>query len=582
MGGALLLGRPSLRAAAAACPSEAEPKARQGLGTPRLKPDSQAPLAGRTCSTPPPPRGARPSPYDLTQARGPGSAGGGGQLTEGARVGGDPAPSAAPPTPARPPRPAADGAARPLGASPGRRDPRRTTQVQRGSALPAAAPAGPCPERRQRSAARPGRRAPPPGPGRSGAPPPPSPRGPAAGSSCSPRRRARALLAPRPSPSGWRPAWSRPSPAASGPRTPPTCRAATGRVRPRRPAHAPRGTSQRREAAAIREERCARRGGRGRLPSGTAHPRPAGEGLRGTGCSSPFPAARGSRVRPRPLRAARLKRRHRESALRRLNMTSPSHATFLATPFPPRPWYVPAQRASAPDRQRSGTAGGGDGSAVVRTLQGTRSGCAERRALLPPLPAATVGCTRAARSGGRAGRGGAGRQTPQGGAERRRRRWRWLWCSVLRSGGEAAVVSAWHRRARPRRELVVAGPVLTAGGGAAAAVTLLPFAVPLLQQRLCRRRRCQRWEVGGETNREEKVGGEQLCDPQLTGVGWLFLPTSAAAASLSWEQNGARRSSYCCNFKWILDAESANICRDFFQCGRWRGSRFRQVQVCKV
>lgn len=206
MGGALLLGRPSLGAAAAACPSEAEPKARQGLGTPRLKPDSQAPLAGRTCSTPPPPRGARPSPYDLTQARGPGSAGGGGQLTEGARVGGDPAPSAAPPTPARPPRPAADGAARPLGASPGRRDPRRTTQVQRGSALPAAAPAGPCPERRQRSAARPGRRAPPPGPGRSGAPPPPSPRGPAAGSSCSPRRRARALLAPRPSPSGWRPA----------------------------------------------------------------------------------------------------------------------------------------------------------------------------------------------------------------------------------------------------------------------------------------------------------------------------------------------------------------------------------------
>lgn len=199
-------------------------------------------------------------------------------------------------------------------------------------------------------------------------------------------------------------------------------------------------------------------------------------------------------MRPRPLRAARLKRRHRESALRRLNMTSPSHATFLATPFPPRPWYVPAQRASAPDRQRSGTAGGGDGSAVVRTLQGTRSGCAERRALLPPLPAATVGCTRAARSGGRAGRGGAGRQAPQGGAERRRRRrrWRWLRCSVLRSGGEAAVVSAWHRRARPRRELVVAGPVLTAGGGAAAAVTLLPFAVPLLQQRLCRRRRCQR------------------------------------------------------------------------------------------
>lgn len=116
-------------------------------------------------------------------------------------------------------------------------------------------------------------------------------------------------------------------------------------------------------------------------------------------------------MRPWPPGRSRPKQWDRESALSPLNVTSACDAFFLATPFPPRRWYVPAQRASAPDRQRSGTAGGGDGSVVVRTLHGTRSGCAERRALLPPLPAATVGFTRAARSGG------AGLEAPQGRAE---------------------------------------------------------------------------------------------------------------------------------------------------------------------
>lgn len=236
------------------------------------------------------------------------------------------------------------------------------------------------------------------------------------------------------------------------------------------PAHAPGGTSsggRRRQS----EERRAR--GRGRLPAGRPIPVPLGKGQGAPVVPPSFPLAGGAPMGPWLPRTARPKQRDREPAQRRWDVTSPCHATCLATPFPPPRWYVPP---NAPRRRtRRGVVrpvgGEGSGSGVLRTAPGPRRGCAERRALFAP-----------ARRGswsqpGRPARRGAARS--RRGAPARAGSWwprarAWARCSPLR---EAPLPPGRFCRELPSL------PALTARAGG--------------------------------THRVEKVGEGQRCDPQL-------------------------------------------------------------------
>lgn len=164
--------------------------------------------------------------------------------------------------------------------------------------------------------------------------------------------------------------------------------------------------------------------------------------------------------------------------------------------------------------------------------------CARYRGRAPAVPSgalssplyltATVGCTRAARSGGRAGRGGAG----QGGGTSGE------CCEAAAAVGGSAL----SRRGRGRGRFGVAAScrpvrgVRSGGTGAnrrdgATTATLSPLAVALLRQRLCCRR-CQRWGAGGQTVKKKLEGSSSWRCATPGSLVWGGFPYRAGRSPL--------------------------------------------------
>lgn len=367
------------------------------MRTTRLRADLEAPVTGRSYSTPPSTHRARPSPYRLIQARGLGALGTAGERGQGHRP---PFPQHPPPLPRR----RRTSPALRLPSAPGPPNKSESTEKPRLDNRPCH---GRLPWAVPHARARPGRR-------RLRAPPTPGPEASALRVAATPfpaRPDSRKQLQP--------PGLDPSSPLAltfwmaAGVISPlPRCLEAakatdmSGRSEagpPPPPAHAPRGPSSggRRQ----RPGKNAARGRRGRLPSGTAHPRPAGERLRRTCCSSFFSPATGS-----PDEAVAASYRSAKTTGPRAGTAPLEGDLSLSRDLLGHPFPSATLVRSCPTRLGAGRAAkwygrrrGGEWERCAAHVTGAALRLCRAARAPPPPAAAAVGCG----PGGPRGRGGA-------------------------------------------------------------------------------------------------------------------------------------------------------------------------------